>query len=116
MDKTTLLRYYGAYLEPKTFDGDAATQDAAVALRAAIASGAGEGELMKDMGSSLDKYILKVAPAFDAAVAYAPPRSATESEYYSIFGCETWGMKRVPGSNACMPAEADAKKAKSWPF
>lgn len=45
---------------------------------------------------SSDKYDVK---------PYIPSRPLTDAELFGPLGCEFWGKKRVPGSNACAPKE-----------
>ena len=47
---------------------------------------------------------LKLASTKVEVDPYIPARPLTDKEYMGPLGCEWWGRKRVPGSNACAPA------------
>lgn len=73
-------------------------------LAQACAAGDAKEQLeeMEEVQETLDDF-LKLA-----ATKYTVPemllgRAATSVEYYSIFGCEFWGLKNKPDSNVCEP-------------
>ena len=44
---------------------------------------------------------LKLASTKYEVANFVPTRPLTDSELFGPLGCEFWGKKRVPGSNAC---------------
>lgn len=44
---------------------------------------------------------LKLAGSKFTITTYAPARPLSDAELFGPLGCEFWGKKRVPGSNAC---------------
>jgi hypothetical protein len=49
---------------------------------------------------------LKLASTKYNVAPYRPTRPLSDAELYGPLGCEFWGKKRVPGSNACYVPEA----------
>jgi len=56
---------------------------------------------------------LKLASNQYEVKPYTPVRPLTDAELYGPLGCEFWGKKRVPGSNACASDEEMATKPKA---
>lgn len=56
---------------------------------------------------------LKLASLSYEVKPYTPIRPLTDAELYGPLGCEFWGKKRVPGSNACANDEELATKPKA---
>ena len=48
---------------------------------------------------------LKLAGTKYEVAPFKPIRPLTDKELFGPLGCEFWGKKRIPGSNACAPIE-----------
>jgi len=48
---------------------------------------------------------LKLSASKYEVEPYRPARQISDKELFGPLGCEFWGKKRVPGSNACAPNE-----------
>jgi hypothetical protein len=56
---------------------------------------------------------LKLASSQYEVKPYIPTRALTDAELFGPLGCEFWGKKRVPGSNACATDDEMANKPKA---
>jgi len=59
---------------------------------------------VEEVQETLAEY-LKIASAKYNVNRYIPIRPLSDAELFGPLGCEFWGKKRVPGSNACAPNE-----------
>lgn len=75
-------------------------------LREAIRSQKAEAQAreVQEVQETLAEFLLLASKKYEVT-PYIPIRPLTDKELYGPFGCEFWGKKRVPGSNACASNE-----------
>lgn len=59
---------------------------------------------VQEVQETLADYLKLISVKYEVE-PYMPPRPVTDKELFGPLGCEFWGKKRVPGSNACQPIE-----------